>query len=112
MQIVVRGGASQEIEQQEALEILTAELQRVMHRFSKASLYIEDVDGPRRGTDKQCRCVLYVPRMRPIVICDKCSDVRPLLRRVANHAVRVLFQRGNRRRATRRRSRARMLAEQ
>ena len=39
-------------------EVLTRSLDRFRHRLKKVFVFIDDVNGPRGGVDKQCRCVL------------------------------------------------------
>jgi hypothetical protein len=60
-------------------------------------LYVEDVNGPRGGVDKQCRCVLHLRRMPPVVIQDKDESMNALIYRVANRAAYALSQRTDRR---------------
>lgn len=106
MEMVVRycGANRDDFGRHDARRILTEALERTGRRIKKVCLYIEDVNGPRGGTDKHCRCVLHVDRMRPVVIRDRDAGVTSLLHRVANRAARVLRDRIKRRKATRRRT--------
>jgi len=78
-------------------EILLSSLERFEHRLRRVSLYLEDTNGPRGGVDKQCRCVLHLTRMPPIVIQDKDESLSSLIYRVANRASYVLSQKADRR---------------
>ena len=71
-------------------EILGKQLQRFEHRLRQVQLYIEDVNGPRGGVDKHCRCVLHLRRMAPIVISDSDSSVLAMVHRVADRASHAL----------------------
>lgn len=76
--------------------ILTHALERFAHRLKQVSLYVEDVNGPRGGIDKQCRCVLHLRRMPPVVIQDKDESMSSLIYRVANRAAYALSQKAER----------------
>jgi hypothetical protein len=106
MQLVVRhsGDGLGEIAAEKAAEVLSKALRRFSHRIERVSLYLEDINGPRGGADKQCRCVVHGARMRPIVIRDQDAQTMRLLNRVANRTVRVLRDRLARRRSRRRTS--------
>ena len=65
-------------------EIFRRHLSRFQHRFKQVQLYIEDVNGPRGGIDKHCRCVLHLRRRPPIVISDSDERVLPMIHRVAD----------------------------
>ena len=71
-------------------EILLKQLQRFEHRLRQVQMYIEDVNGPRGGVDKHCRCVLHLRRMAPIVISDSDSSVMAMVHRVADRASHAL----------------------
>jgi len=77
--------------------ILWQALHRFSHRLVRVSLYIEDTNGPRGGEDKQCRCVLHLRRLQPVVIKDQDDNLGSLLHRVANRATHTLSRRADRR---------------
>lgn len=77
-------------------EVFDRALQRFQHRLRQVYVYIEDVNGPRGGLDKQCRCVLHLRRMPPIVISDQGDSVAGLIHRVASRASYVLSQKADR----------------
>jgi len=68
--------------------ILTNSLQRFAQRLKRVYLYIEDINGPRRGVDKQCRCVLHLRRLPPVVIRDQDESMFALIHRVSPPASR------------------------
>lgn len=76
-------------------EMILQPLHRYRHRLRRVALYIEDTNGPRGGEDKQCRCVLHLLRMQPIVISDRDQSLISLLHRVANRASHALSRRSN-----------------
>jgi hypothetical protein len=104
MQLVVRysGAGPDEFPAEKAASVLSNALRRFSHRIERVSLYLEDVNGPRGGADKQARCVIHGARMRPIVIRDQDAQTKRLLSRVATRTVRVLRDRLARRRSRRR----------
>ncbi len=71
-------------------EILTRSLSRFAHRLKSVQLFIEDVNGPRGGLDKQCRCVLHLRRKAPIIISDYDKSLIAMLHRVADRATFAL----------------------
>lgn len=77
--------------------VLTSSLERFAHRLKQVYVYIEDINGPRGGVDKQCRCVLHLRRMPPIVIQDQDDSIYSLIHRVANRAAYALSQQTGRR---------------
>jgi len=88
--------------------ILTNSLERFARRLKQVFLYLEDINGPRGGVDKQCRCVLHLRRMPPVVIQDEDENTYALIHRVANRAAYALSQQAARKsrqtQRTRRRS--------
>lgn len=73
-------------------DVIASALKRFQHRLAHVLLHVEDVNGPRGGVDKQCRCVLHLRRMPPIVIQDRDESVGALLNRVVSRATYVLSQ--------------------
>ena len=78
-------------------QILLTSLSRFGNRLKQVSLLIEDINGPRGGVDKQCRCVLHLRRMPPIVIEDRDDRVLSLIYRVSNRAAHALSRKMDRR---------------
>lgn len=72
--------------------ILMTALERFSPRLKQVYLYMEDMNGPRGGIDKQCRCVLHLRRLPPIVIQDQDENMHALIHRVANRAAYTLSQ--------------------
>ncbi len=71
-------------------KILISQLARFQHRIKQVQLYIEDVNGPRGGLDKHCRCVLHLRRTAPIVIRDCDHSIPAMIHRVADRASHAL----------------------
>lgn len=76
--------------------ILENSLERFARRLKQVYLYIQDINGPRGGVDKQCRCVLHLRRMPPVVIQDQDESMHALIHRVANRAAYTLSQQAGR----------------
>ena len=77
-------------------ELILSSLERFRDRVKQVCLYVEDVNGHRRGIDKKCRCVLHLKRMAPIVIQDMDASMNALMHRIANRASYVLSQKADR----------------
>lgn len=77
--------------------ILHRQLARFQHRLKQVQLYIEDVNGPRGGVDKHCRCVLHLRHMAPIIIRDADESIHAMVHRVADRASHALSRQLERR---------------
>lgn len=99
MQIAIRfsGGIKSDLGNHNYEEVLCFALDRFEHRLKHVDLFVEDVNGPRGGVDKQCRCVLYLKNMSPVIIKGRGEHLGALILRVANRAAFVLSQRFDRR---------------
>ena len=88
MQMAIRfsGGKRSDFGDHNYEEVLFSALDRFRHRLKQVTLYVQDINGPRGGIDKQARCVLHLRRMQPIVIQDKDANMNSLIYRVANRA--------------------------
>ena len=98
MQFNIRfsGGKRTDFGDHDYENVLLSALDRFRHRLQQVQLYVEDVNGPRGGIDKQCRCVLHLRQMAPIVIQDQDENMIALIYRVANRASYALSQRAAR----------------
>lgn len=94
MQISVRfsGSKRSDFGTQEFEQVFSDSLERFARELKQVVLYVEDVNGPKGGRDKQCRCVVYMRRMSPIVIQDTDETMQTLLSRVANRAAYAVSQ--------------------
>lgn len=99
MQMAIRfsGGKRSDFGNHAYEEVLSNALDRFGHQLKKVTLYVQDINGPRGGVDKQARCVLHLRSMPPIVISDKDASMSALLYRVANRASYALSQKTDRR---------------
>ena len=82
---------------QEFENILMRSLDRFGHRVRQVILYFHDLNGPRGGIDKSCRCVIHLKRMPPVVIQDQDQKLLNLVYRIADRASHVLAQKLDRR---------------
>lgn len=98
MQIAVRfsGGSRSDFGSHAFEEVVLGALERFQHLLKNVQVYFEDINGPRGGVDKQCRCVLNLKRMPPIVIQDEDENARALINRVAERAAYTLSQKSDR----------------
>ncbi len=76
--------------------VLLDSLERFQPWVRYVYLYIEDVNGPKGGVDKQCRCVVHLRRMPPVVIQAEGDNLTALTYRIANRASHTLNQKTKR----------------
>ncbi|MCA8993591.1 MAG: hypothetical protein KDA88_16500 [Planctomycetaceae bacterium] len=96
-QIRFSGGHRVELGKPELHEdILTRALDRFGRRLLGVRVFLEDVNGPRGGANKQCRCVLHVRNMPDIVIYDQDENVLTLMQRVARRAAFAMSKKSER----------------
>lgn len=90
-------GAKQNDSWNDSLEtVLLDALERFQHWVRHVCLYIEDVNGPKGGIDKQFRCVVHLRRMPPVVIQAEGDNLTALTYRIANRASYTLNQKTSR----------------
>jgi len=92
-------------------EAIQSAVDRFGSRVRKVSVSIRDVNGPRGGEDKQCRCVVHLNRMSPIVIEETGASYGSLLHCVAQRLTYNLSQRVERLQQVRRTHRGKGLPE-
>ena len=73
-------------------ERMSKALARFENRVQEVKLYVHDVNGPRGGEDLECRCVLHLKKMPPIVIQDRDASLHRLMLRVGSRLVHALTQ--------------------
>lgn len=105
IKICFSGGKRSDFGNHDYEQVLTSSFDRFEDRLNLVYLYIQDINGPRGGVDKQCRCVLHLRRMPPIVIQDQDESMTALIQRVASRAAYVLSQKTDRRNKRFKRSR-------
>lgn len=81
---------------EDVANLMRESFERFQSYIRCVSMTFTDVNGPRGGIDKQCRCVLQLKRMAPIVIEDRDGSFVSLVNRVANRASLTLSQRVDR----------------
>jgi len=91
----------------DASELILSAVERFRSRIRKINVSIRDINGPRGGEDKQCRCVVHLKRMSPIVIEETGENYRSLLNRVSDRVSYTLSQRIDRVRTGARRASSR-----
>lgn len=85
-----------QVVQQDAADIMRQSFERFGKHIRSVNLVVTDVNGPKGEVDKQCRCVVHLKRMAPIVIQDRDNSYVSLLKRVADRAAQTLNQRVDR----------------
>jgi len=77
-------------------DLLLAAVDRFRSRVRTVNVSVTDVNGPRGGIDKKCRCVVHLKKMAPIVIEDADHNYRNLFNRVAERVAYTLSQKVDR----------------
>jgi ribosome-associated translation inhibitor RaiA len=77
----------------EVADLMQQSVRQFGPRIRKMQMNICDLNGPRGGADKRCRCVVYLHRMAPIVIEETAENLRGLLYRVSDRVAYRLGQR-------------------
>lgn len=81
-------------------ELMHESFERYRNYIRCVSVTVTDINGPRGGVDKECRCVVHLKRMSPVVILDRDESFVQLLTRVANRAAHTLSQKVDRKQAS------------
>ena len=97
MRITVRFSSGTRADNLDIEKVLVKSLQRFQHRLAQVYVCTTDLNGPRGGIVKQCRCVLHLRRMPAVVIQDQDECMTSLIHRVANRAAYIVSQRVDRR---------------
>jgi putative sigma-54 modulation protein len=77
-------------------------LGRFARHIDRVQVYLRDVNGPRGGTDKQCRIVVTLPRRGRVVVTGVDADIFSAITRTANRAAFAVRRHVLRRRTRRR----------
>jgi len=85
-----------------AEEQLLKQLGNAADLVKRATIHVEDVNGPRGGDDKRCRITLRLGRRGMVVVEERAGDWYRAVTHCAGHAGRIL-----RRELTKRRDRRR-----
>lgn len=107
MDIAIRfsGGRRSDFGDHDYEGILANTLKRCMHRIRQVCLYVEDVNGPKGGVDKQCRCVVHARGISPVIVTGKDENTEAMIQRVARRVAHALSRHADRRTARTRRTR-------
>ncbi len=68
-------------------------LSKFADHLRHVTLSVSDVNGPRGGKDKLCRCVLHLKRAQPVVIEDLDFSVGGAIHHALDRAVYTVSQR-------------------
>ncbi len=104
MQLSLRfnGGDTTPAARRNLTETVDAALSRFASHLRHVTLSVTDINGPRGGKDKHCRCVLHLKGAQPIVIEDIDFSVGGAIHHALERAVYTVTQRISRRRTNRR----------
>lgn len=82
VQVHIRGMQSAS----EIRSLVQDQIDHVLSKFEEhvgtVTVNVEDINGPRGGIDKHCRCVVNFKRRSPLIIEDQDDSVRRLVDRV------------------------------
>ncbi|MEM8736469.1 MAG: hypothetical protein AAGG44_19725 [Planctomycetota bacterium] len=93
LQIQLGGGLRGVAVPQDYRELFSNSLARFTKRIRSVHVFLDDVNGPKGGVDKQCRCVVAVAGVPEVVITDRDESLSSLLHRVANRVAFTVSQR-------------------
>ncbi len=71
-------------------------------RVSRVAVSLSDINGPKRGVDKQCQILVHLRRGQPVKIKDVDIDFGFVVDRAADRAGRAVARRLERRRERKR----------
>jgi hypothetical protein len=80
----------------EAADLMRQVTTRFHSRIREVAFNIRNVNGPKGGVDKHCRCVVYLKGMPAVIIEDADENYRTLLYRVADRLSYTLGKRMDR----------------
>jgi putative sigma-54 modulation protein len=83
-------------------ERLRFALSRFGHHIDLIRIYLEDLNGPRRGMDKKCRIVVALPPRGRVVVSGADTGIRSAITGTANRAGFAVKRHVKRRRMRRR----------
>ena len=91
MRMVTMRGVATTAEMRSLLEHkLDYALDRFGRWIHRVEVAIEDVNGPRGGSDKRCRVLLTVPRHRDVVVEERGADLATVLSSAVDRAAAAL----------------------
>lgn len=102
LSIRINGGDTTPAARRNLAETVDTALSKFANHLRHVTLSVSDVNGPRGGKDKLCRCVLHMKRAQPVVIEDLDFSVGGAIHHALERAVYTVSQRvakfGSRRR--------------
>ena len=88
------GTSSEDFHRERLEHLIPMALTRFAGQVTRAQVSVEDVNGPRGGIDKRCRCVIQVKHQPSVVVEERGEALGPTMKRLAD---RVAFTLSNRR---------------
>jgi hypothetical protein len=90
------GTGSDEFYKEHLDRLIPLAIARYGPRITRAQVSVEDVNGPKGGIDKTCRCVLHLKRMQPVVVEERGEQLGSTMKRLADRVSYTLSQRFSR----------------
>lgn len=82
-----------QVVRQDVVDMLDDALRRYAKYVRCVSVNVTDVNGPKGGVDKQCRCVVHLKRMPSIVVQDSDASYGMLVNRVIDRVAFAVSER-------------------
>lgn len=79
--------------QQDVTNSIESTFEHFRTRIRQVNITFNDANGPKGGVDKECRCVVHLKNMAPIVVQDRDDSFINLLNRVLHRAEHTLSER-------------------
>lgn len=93
LSIRINGGDTTPSARRSLSETVDHALSKFGQHVRRVTLSVTDINGPRGGKDKHCRCVLYMNHAQPIVIEDLDVSVGGAIHHALERAVYTVSQR-------------------
>ncbi len=74
-------------------QLIESSFEHFQTHVRHVNVTFSDVNGPKGGVDKQCRCIVHLKNMAPIVVDDCDESFINLVHRVARRAAHALSER-------------------
>ncbi len=99
LSIRINGGNTTPAARRNLTETVENALAKFSDQLRQVTLSVSDINGPRGGKDKQCRCVLSLSRMQPVVIEELDTSIGGAIHHALERAVYTVSQRLAKRKA-------------
>ncbi len=101
LSIRIEGNETTPAARRNLAETVDHALSKFAQHVQRVTLSVTDINGPRGGKDKHCRCVLTMKRAQPIVIEDLDFSIGGAIHHAIERAVYTVSQRIAKKRSAR-----------